>query len=59
MIRNDDRDLHLVIETGPGRTETHPIRAWDADSGAPLVLDRFGGLVAASLLGAVLRVAGN
>lgn len=56
MIANHDRDLHLVIETEPGRTEEHPIRAWDTEDGGPLVLDPYGGLVAAKLLGTVRGV---
>jgi len=59
MIANLDENLVVLIATTDRRVEHHRIRAWDADSGAPLVLDRFGGLVAASLLGTVHGVEGN
>lgn len=59
MIPNHDEGLFLRIETARGRTEVHPIRAWDTEDGGPLVLDQFGGLIAAKLLGTVLRVEGN
>ena len=59
MIPNPDEDLVVLIEAEPRRVERHRLRAWDADSGGPLVLDRFGGLVAASLLGTVRGVEGN
>lgn len=59
MIPNSDEDLVLLIATADRRVERHRIRAWDADSGGPLVLDSFGGLVAASLLGTVRGVEGN
>ena len=59
MIANFDESLVVLIEAEPGRVERHRLRAWDVDSGGPLVLDRFGGLVAASLLGTVRGVEGN
>ena len=59
MIANFDENLVVLIETEPGRVERHRLRAWDADSGGPLVLDPYGGLVAASLLGTVRGVEGN
>lgn len=59
MIPNSDENLVLQIETEPGRTERHLIRAWDTEDGGPLVLDPYGGLVAAKLLGTVRGVDGT
>lgn len=59
MIPNHDEDLVILIATADRRVERHRIRAWDAEHGGPLVLDRFGGLVAASLLGTARGVEGN
>lgn len=59
MIPNDDPDLRVLIETAPGRIERHRLRAWDTEDGGPLVLDSYGGLVAAKLLGTVRGVEGN
>ena len=59
MIPNPDEDLVVLIETEPGRVERHRLRAWDSTDGAPLVLDRLGGLTAASLLGPIRGVDGT
>lgn len=64
MIPNPDLDLHVLVETAPGpdgapRVERHRVRAWDEADGSPQVLDRHGGLVAASVLGRVRGVDGN
>lgn len=59
MIPNHDEDLRVLIATADRRVERHRLRAWDETDGGPLVLDSFGGLVAASLLGAVRGVEGN
>lgn len=59
MIPNTDEDLRVLIATVDRRVERHRLRAWDATDGGPLVLDSFGGLVAASLLGTVRGVEGN
>ena len=56
-------DVRAMTEGGEDaadrRVERHSLRAWDADSGGPLVLDSYGGLIAASLVGTVRGVEGN
>jgi len=56
MIPNTDEALVLRIATADRRIERHRLRAWGAEDGGPLVLDPYGGLVAAKLLGTVLSV---